>query len=302
MKFAFLGTGGSYPSRERMTQALAVRYKGDVILFDCGEGTQRQMMLSSLSFMQIKTVCITHFHGDHFLGFAGLVQTMQLNQRKDPLEVLVPPGGAKFIDQFLTLGHFTPRFEVTAHEMPDGTVRHYDDYRITSGVLNHPVPTIGFRFEEKARPGRFDKERALALGVPEGPLFSKLQSGDSVETATGATVAASDVMGAPRKGHSFAYVTDTGPTPRAVDLAEGADVLIMEATADDSLTDYANQYGHCAASQTAKVAKDAGVTDLFIVHLSARYKEPEPILSQATQVFPNTRVPPDLTEVEYPWG
>jgi ribonuclease Z len=301
VKLAFLGTGGSYPSRERMTQAMAVRYKGDVILFDCGEGTQRQMMLSSLSFMSIKTICITHFHGDHFLGLAGLVQTMQLNQRKDLLEILVPVGGKKFTDDFLHLGHFAPRFEVAVTEMADGARRDFEEYSITAGTLAHTVPTIGFRLEEHERPGRFDKEKALALGVPEGPAFSKLQRGEPVE-AGGRTVRPGEVVGPRRAGHALAYITDTGPCVRAVELARGADILVMEATADDALTDYANQYGHCAATQTARTAKDAGVGELFIVHTSSRYKESEPILGQAKATFPATRLPDDLTEVEYAWG
>lgn len=301
MKLAFLGTGGSYPSRERMTQALAVRYKGEVILFDCGEGTQRQMMLSSLSFMAINTICITHFHGDHFLGLAGLVQTMQLNQRKDPLEILVPEGGKRFADAFINLGHFAPRYEIHITEMADGATRAFDGYSITAGKLEHTVPTIGFRFQEDQRAGRFDKGAALALGVPEGPAFAKLQRGEPVQ-AGGRTVQPEDVMGPPRPGHSFAYLTDTGPCARAVELGRGVDIMIMEATADDSLTDFANQYGHCAATQTAKSAKDAGAGELFIVHTSSRYKEPEPILGQARATFPNTKLPDDLTEVEYPWG
>jgi ribonuclease Z len=301
VKFAFLGTGGSYPSRERMTQALAVRYQGEVVLFDCGEGTQRQMMLSSMSFMAIRTICITHFHGDHFLGLAGLVQTMQLNQRKDPLEILVPQGGKRFADTFLTLGHFAPRFPITVTEMADGAVRDFGAYSITAGALAHTVPTIGFRFEEHERRGRFDKEAALALGVPEGPTFARLQRGEPVQVGA-RTVQPHEVMGPPRAGHAFAYITDTGPCARAVELARGVDVMIMEATADDSLTDFANQYGHCAATQTATAAKEAGAQELFIVHTSSRYKEPEPILGQARATFANTKLPDDLTEVEYPWG
>jgi ribonuclease Z len=226
---------------------------------------------------------------------------MQLNQRKDPLEIVVPPGGKGFVETFLTLGHFKPRFDIQVFELADGQRREYDGYSITAAALAHPVPTIGFRFDEGAKPGRFDREKALSLGVPEGELWGRLQRGDPI-MAGGRKVYPQDVMGPPRPGHSFAYLTDTGPTPRAVEIAKDADVLVMEATADDSLTDYANQYGHCAASQTARTALEAGAKDLFIVHLSARYKEPEPILSQARAVFPNTRVPPDLTEVEYPWS
>lgn len=302
MRFAFLGTGGSYPSRERMTQAFAARYRGDVILFDCGEGTQRQMMLSSLSFMSIKTIAVTHFHGDHFLGLAGLVQTMQLNDRRDPLEILVPKGTAAFAETFLSLGHFKlKKFEARVRELGDGERVQYDGYSITAATLKHPVPTIGFRFQEDAKSGRFDPTRAKALGVPEGPLFSKLQDGHAVEGGQG-TVHPDDVMGPKRAGHAFCYLTDTAPTPRAVEVSKGADVLIMEATADDSLTDFANQYGHCAASQTAATAKEAGVGELYIVHLSARYKESDPIESQARAVFPKSKVPKDLEEVELPWG
>jgi ribonuclease Z len=302
MRFAFLGTGGSYPSRERMTQAFAVRYKGDVVLFDCGEGTQRQMMLSSLSFMQVKTICITHFHGDHSLGLPGLIQTMQLNDRKEPLDILVPKGSREHAHALIEIGHFKlKKYEARVHEMADGERLAFDGYSITAAALNHPVPTVGFRLDEDPRTGRFDPARAKELGVPEGPLFSRLQDGHAVE-GSGGKVSPSDVMGPSRRGRAFCYLTDTAPTPRAVEVSRGADILVMEATADDSLTDYANQYGHCAASQTAQTAKDAGVLELYIVHLSARYKESEPILSQARAVFPNSKVPHDLEEVEYPWG
>ena len=302
MRFAFLGTGGSYPSRERMTQAFAVRYRGDVVLFDCGEGTQRQMMLSSLSFMSIKAIAITHFHGDHFLGLAGLVQTMQLNDRREPLDILVPKCTAGFAEAFLELGHFRlKKFEARVRELGDGERVVFDGYSITAAALNHPVPTIGFRFDEDSKAGRFDPGRAKELGVPEGPLFSKLQDGHPVEGGKG-KVHPEDVMGPRRNGHAFCYLTDTAPTPRAVEIAKGADVLVMEATADDSLTEFANQYGHCAASQTASAAKEAGVGALYIVHLSARYKESDPIESQARAVFANSKVPKDLEEVELPWG
>ena len=302
MRFAFLGTGGSYPSRERMTQAFAVRRGGDIVLFDCGEGTQRQMMLSSFSFMQVKTICITHFHGDHVLGLPGLIQTMQLNDRKEPLDILIPKGTAKHAQACIEFGHFKlKKFEARVHELSDGESRAFPGYTITAAQLAHPVPTIGFRFDEGPRPGKFDLGKAKALGVPEGPLYSRLQDGHAVEGAKG-TVRPEDVMGPARPGASFCYLTDTGPTARATEIATGSDVLIMEATADDALTEYANQYGHCAASQTAKTAKDAGVKQLFIVHLSSRYKEKDPIESQARAVFPNSRVPSDLEEVEMTWG
>lgn len=302
MRFAFLGTGGSYPSRERMTQAFAVRHNGDVVLFDCGEGTQRQMMLSTFSFMQIKTVCITHFHGDHVLGLPGLIQTMQLNDRKEPLDILVPKGTKAHADACIEFGHFKlKKFEARVHEMADGDRKAFPGYAITAATLNHPVPTIGFRFDEDARAGKFDPDRARELGVPTGPLFARLQDGHTVDGAKG-KVRPEDVMGPKRAGHSFCYLTDTGPCARAVEISKGAEILVMEATADDSLTDFANQYGHCAATQTAKTAKDAGVKELYLVHISSRYKEKDPIEAQAKATFPNARVPSDLEEVEIPWG
>jgi ribonuclease Z len=296
MRFAFLGTGGSYPSRERMTQAFAVRRGSDIVLFDCGEGTQRQMMLSSFSFMQVKTICITHFHGDHVLGLPGLIQTMQLNDRKEPLDILIPKGTADHARACIEFGPFKlKKFEARVHELADGETRPFPGYTITAAQLNHPVPTIGFRLDEGPRPGKFDPDKAKALGVDEGPLFSRLQDGHAVEGAKG-TVHPEDVMGPARPGASFCYLTDTAPTPRAVEISKGAD-----ATADDALTEYANQYGHCAASQTASTAKDAGVRQLFLVHLSSRYKEKDPIESQARAVFPNSRVPSDLEELELTW-
>jgi ribonuclease Z len=274
---------------------------GDIVLFDCGEGAQRQMMLSSMSFMQVKTICITHFHGDHVLGLPGLIQTMQLNDRRDPLDILVPKGTREYAQACVEFGPFRlKKFEARIHELADGESRPFSGYTLTAAALSHPVPTIGFRLDEDERAGRFNRERALELGVPEGPLFARLQDGHAVEGARGA-VRPEDVLGPRRPGRSFCYLTDTAPCARAVEVARGADALIMEATADDSLTDYANQYGHCAASQTAQTAKDAGVKELFIVHLSSRYKTKDPIEAQARAVFPMSRVPSDLEEVEVAW-
>ncbi|HDO19276.1 MAG TPA: ribonuclease Z, partial [Thermoplasmatales archaeon] len=226
----FLGTGGSWPTAKRNVSAIAVKRGGEIILFDCGEGTQRQIQKSNISYMQITKIFITHFHGDHFLGLPGLIQTMQLNDRANPLHIYGPKGTERIVDTIKTLGYFKPAYPIYGMDLKDGDVIECDGYKIRAFRVNHTVPTLGYVLEENERPGRFDKKRALELGIPEGPLFGRLQRGREVKLDDGRVIKPSMVMGPPRPGRKIVYSGDTRPCDKLKEISRNADVLIHDAT------------------------------------------------------------------------
>jgi len=303
MKLVFLGTGGSYPSKERNLACVALRMMdGEVVLFDCAEGTQRQMMYTSISFMQVKCILLSHFHGDHFLGLPGLVQTMYLNERKDPLDIYGPPKTERRIEGLLGLGHFNPTFPITVHDLEGGQVIKRNGYNIKATWANHGVPDMGFSIEEDPRPGKFDKPKALELGIPEGYLFGKLQRGETV-TVDGKTFTPDMVLGPARKGRKVVYTGDTAPCDAIEELAKDADVLIHDSTGGTDIEDRMNQWGHTSSRQAAQIAKKANVKTLFLTHISPRYKEEEakPLLDDAVAIFPNTLLAKDFFEYDVPF-
>ena len=300
MHVVFVGTGGSWPSPERNVTSVAVRIGPEVILLDCGEGTQRQLMSSSVSFMKISRIFVSHFHGDHFLGLPGLIQSMALNDRKEPLEIYGPAGIVELMKSLLGLGYFKPTFEVCVEELEPGERVEFERYSVTCALADHSVPCYAYGIEESPRPGKFNKARALELGVPEGPSFSRLQSGESVTLPDGKVVEPSMVLGAPRKGRKLVFSGDTKPCDSVSALASGCDLLIHDATAAADNEDKANTYGHASARQAAALAMNAGVRMLALVHISPRYEDAAPLLEEAKAIHPNCILPKDLDEVEVP--
>lgn len=300
MQVLFLGTSGSWPTPKRNVSAVAVKRGPEIVLFDCGEGTQRQFMQSPFSYMKVARVFISHFHGDHFLGLPGLVQSMTMNDRKAPLEAFGPRGMKDLVRQLLTLGYFTPGFEIPVREMSGGDVVDFGEYVVRALDASHTVPALSYALEEKDRPGRFNREKALSLGIPEGPLWGRLQDGHPV-TVGGGTFTPDMVLGVRRRGRKIVYTGDTMPTSALVEFARGADLLIHDATAESSLEEKANRYGHSTARQAALVAKDAGVRTLALTHISPRYEEPEPILSDGKSVFENTILAEDFLQLDVPY-
>jgi len=293
----FLGTGGSWPSSDRNVSAVAIKRGGEVILFDCGEGTQRQIQKSPLSYMQITNIFITHFHGDHFLGLPGLLQTLQLNDRKEELHVYGPKGMNKLLYQLLHLGYFTPAYDIVGHELKGGDEVHFDGYTVRCIDAVHNVPALSYSLEEDKRPGRFNKKRALELGVPEGKMFGKLQRGQAVEVDD--TIITPDmVLGEPRTGRKITISGDTTPYDAFIEFAKGSDVLIHDATTDSSLEEKANEYGHSTARQAAEIALKAGAGRLYLTHISPRYRDAKPLENEAREVFPESYVAHDFMEVE----
>ena len=298
LSIIFLGTGGSWPTVKRNVTSVAIKRAGEIILFDCGEGTQRQFQKSRLSYMQISKVFITHFHGDHFLGLPGLIQTMQLNDRDIPLHIYGPRGMDKLVKQLLSLGYFRPNYEIFSHEVDEGDVLDFNEYVIKILRVEHGVPALAYALEEKMRPGKFNKPRALELGIPEGPLFSRLQRGETVTLETGKKITPDMVLGPPRKGRKIVISGDTRPIPEMVEFAKNADVLIHEATFDSSLEEVSWEYGHTTTVQAAKIGKKADVDKLFLVHISPRYISTRAMEREAQKVFKNSFIPKDFEEIE----
>jgi ribonuclease Z len=298
LRIIFLGTGGSWPTVKRNVSSIAVKRGSEILLFDCGEGTQRQFQQSTLSYMQISKIFITHFHGDHFLGLPGLIQTMQLNDRDKPLHIYGPEGIAELTDQLLTLGYFRPSYRIIAHEINDGQEIKFDDYSISALKVNHKIPTLAYRLQELERPGRFNKSKALKLGIPEGPLFSKLQKGHTITLSNGEKITPDMILGPSRKGRKIVISGDTKPCDQIIAFSEDADILIHEATFDSRLQDIAKEYGHTTASQAAEIAKKARVEKLFLVHISPRYLDFHVLEEEARSVFAHSYVPKDFQEVE----
>jgi ribonuclease Z len=294
LELIFLGTGGSWPTVQRNVTSIALKRGGDVLLFDCGEGTQRQIQKSSLSYMQISRIFISHFHGDHFLGLSGLLQTMQLNDRKDPVHIYGPAGMDELAVKLVTLGYFKPTFPIFSHEVYDKDSISFEDFYIDVLSTDHGVPSVAYRYREPFRPGKFDKPKALALGIPEGPLFSKLQRGDAIELSNGKKIFPEMVLGKKRPGRTIVISGDTKPVDSMVSFAEHADVLIHEATFDESLKKRANDYGHSTAKQAAEIAAKAKVDQLVLTHLSPRYFSIKQLKKDAEEVFSPVIIPRDL--------
>jgi ribonuclease Z len=293
IRIVFLGTSAGMPSRARNVASVAVIMDGRVLLFDCGEGTQHQLMRSDdVRAGGIEAIFITHLHGDHLFGLPGLLSSLGLGGRRDPLIVYGPPGIVAYLQ---SIPYFGIAYELRVMEIEPGDVRRGDGYRVRCAPLVHHAPCFAYRIDEDARPGRFDADRARALGVPPGPLFGKLQRGEDVDG-----VRSADVVGPSRPGRSIVYCTDTRPCPSAVELARDADVLIHESTYDASLSAEAKARDHSTASEAAGVARDANAGRLILTHFSPRYESAEPLVNEARALFPQTDAAADFACFEVP--
>lgn len=296
MRVVFLGTGGTYPCTERNVVSITVQIGKEVALLDCGEGTQRQFMKSNVSFMSTRWIFITHYHGDHFLGVPGLVQSMNLNDRDRPLDIYGPRGTEDLMSWLITAGYFAPGYEIFAHDVSPGDRIELDGFSVTAAEADHSVPTLAYSLEENQRQGKFNASKAKELGIPEGPLFRRLQQGKEVEF-NGHTVTPDQVLGPSRRGRKIVYSGDTRPCENVVELAREADLLIHDATLMSDEERQASDFGHSTALAAAEVAKRAKVEMLALVHYSPRYKDTEPLLHEAQRVFPDTIAPSDLEEL-----
>ena len=270
-------------------------------MFDCGENTQRQMMQAKISFHKKLKVFLTHLHGDHVLGLPGVLQTMALMDRKEPVAIYGPPGIKDFLVCTKETLNFGLTFPVEINEIQsEGTILNEEDYALTAVKSNHAVESYAYAFVEKPRPGKFYPKKAQALGIPKGELWSKLQAGEEIKLSDGKLIKPNDIMGPLRTGRKIVYTGDTRPFDGFAKFASDADLVIHESTFDDSLAEKAALDGHSTPSQAAGQAKAAGAKQLVLTHISARYPDATLLLEQAKKVFANTSVADDFTELELP--
>ncbi len=291
----FLGTAGSMPTAQRAPAALLVRRGGDKLLFDCAEGTQRQLLRSAVGLLELEDVFLTHFHADHVLGLPGMLKTFALRGRELPLTVYGPRG---LVDLLASLRRVVGKltYELNLVELESGDVLERDGYRLATFAVAHGVSALGWSLIEATRPGRFDVEAADRLGVPNGPARGVLQRGETV-----GNVKPEDVLGPPRPGRKVVITGDTAPSDEIVQAAFGADVLVTEATFAAEERERAAETRHQTATQAAEVARRATVGLLALIHLSSRYFGPE-IAEEARAIFPETVVPRDFDVVEVPYA
>lgn len=301
LRVTFLGTGGSLPTRNRNPSAVMVNREGELILFDCGEGTQQQMMRAKTGMMSLSSIFISHFHADHFLGIPGLIQTMSFMGRKDPLVIYGPTHTREFTELFRALGYFNLKYEIRGVELQPGDIVEGDGYVIRALKTEHSVPSLGYALVENMRPGRFNRAKAIELGVPPGPLFAKLHRGEPVEVE-GKTVMPGEVVGEPRPGRTIVYTGDTRPCEAVLEASRDADLLIHDGSFADEMADWAEESMHSTAGEVAALAKEAGVRQLVLTHISSRYSDDvEPIINDSKKIFEDVIVAEDLMELEIPF-
>ncbi|MEM0498829.1 MAG: ribonuclease Z [Methanothrix sp.] len=300
LQVIFLGTAGSLPTPDRSLPAILVNREGELLLFDCGEGTQRQMMIARTGMMRLSHIFLTHLHADHILGIPGLLETMAFQGREDPLVIAGPPRTARMVSILNGLGCCARDFEVRALELKPGDAVRMNGYTVKAIATQHSVPSLGYMLLEDMRPGRFNRERAIELGVPVGPMFGRLQRGESVEI-DGRVVRPEDVLGAPRPGRKIVYSGDTRPTREIEEASRNADLLIHDGALADDMLDWAVETKHTTAGEAAALAARAGVRRLVLTHISSRYSEDTtPLLNDARKVFPETLIASDLMRLDVP--
>ncbi len=300
LKIIFLGTGGSIPTPNRGMPSLMIQRDGERLLFDCGEGTQRQMMKARSGFMDITSIFLTHFHADHTLGMPGLLQTMSLQGRTEPLHIYGPDYVEEFTGLLNRLGYLNLSFPLISKKLVHGDVIKFNGYSVEAFRTFHSVPSLGYALKEDPKLGRFNKARALELGIPEGPLFSRLHRGETI-TVNGREITSSDVVGESRPGRTIVYTGDTVASESFLPRLTGVDVWISESTFGDDMVGKAEETLHSTAGSVAELAKKAGVKQLVLTHVSSRYStDTTPLLEDAKKRFENVTVADDFTEIEIP--
>ena len=304
----FLGTSAARPTVERNVSALALVREGETLLFECGEGTQRQMLRYGVSFA-LSEIFFTHFHADHFLGVIGLIRTLGLQGREEPLRLYGPKGGKHVLGQAISLGVERVPFPIEVIEVKPGAIMRdagsgmRDAYEIHVFATEHGGGSVGYAIREHERLGRFDPEKARAAGIPEGPLWGKLHKGEPIELPNGQRLTANGFVGPKRSGRLVVITGDTRPCAAVVDAAKGADLLIHEATFGEEEKDRAKETGHSTAREAAQVALAANAKRLVLSHVSARYSiSADELVKEAREVFKETVVAKDGMEIDVPFA
>lgn len=292
----FLGTAGALPTTQRNPPCILIRRGSDTLLFDCGEGAQQQMMRARCGFT-VDAIFVTHWHADHFLGIFGLVQTMSFNGRTGPLTIYGPEWVHEFVGILKTVARFNLKFPLESVELANGSWVRFEGYTVTAFAVSHGLPSLGYILEEDPRPGRFDREKAVSLGVPPGPLFGRLQRGERIVTGTGdgsREVRPEEVMGPSRPGRKIVYTGDTRAIhSRIMDTARDADLLIHDATYDESEAEHGAEFFHATARQAGEAARALNAQVLVLIHTSSRYTDAQAHIADAKSAFEGKIVAPD---------
>lgn len=302
LSLVLLGTSASRPTIERNVSSLALVREGETMLFDCGEGTQRQMMRYGVAF-SLNDIFFTHFHADHVIGVIGLMRTMALQGRTDALRLWGPKGAARHLQRAEQFGVDRVTFPVQIAELAPGEAVKRDDYAIVPFAVEHgPGPAFGYSLVEEDRKGRFNPELARSMGIPEGPLWGRIHRGEGVTLPDGRVVEPPQLVGPRRPGRTVVITGDTRPCDSTLGAARGADLLVHEATFGDEEAERAVETGHSTAREAAQLARRAGCRRLLLTHFSARYsRDANELESQARSEFPDVTIGKDGMEIEIPF-
>jgi ribonuclease Z len=302
LSLTFLGTGAATPTVDRNVAGLVVHREGETILFDCGEGSQRQMMRFGVGF-SFAEIFFTHYHADHLLGVTGLMRTLGLMDRTAPVTLYGPRGAERVLGAAITLGIERNKFPIEIREVRAGDRLGRADYDIVVFETDHRADTVGYALAEHTRLGRFHPERARELGIPEGPLWGRLHKGETITLHDGRTIRPEDLVGEPRHGRTVVYSGDTRPHLPLIEAARGADLLVHEATFGGDELERAHETGHSTAAEAARVAAEAGVRRLVLTHISPRYgRDAAELLAEARAIFPETIIARDGLTVDVPYA
>ncbi|MGC8562686.1 MAG: ribonuclease Z [Thermoplasmata archaeon] len=295
IRLYFLGTGGSWPTPQRNTLSIGIRVDDEAVLFDCGEGTQTSLMKSSLSLMKIKRIFITHFHGDHFLGLPGLIQTMSFYGRTEPLEIYGPIGASSVLGNLLSIGYYSLNFEIRIEELKGNGSINFGDYSISYAKANHTIPALSYSLTEREY-SKLEESKIKELGVPRH-LLEKIRKEGSVQV-NGRTIRIEDISAGIRKGRKISYSGDTRRDQGLLELFRNSTVLIHESTGERSNETKVISYGHSTGNDAGIQARDSNSKKLILVHFSPRYNDIKPILEEARTVFQNVIAAEELMELE----
>jgi ribonuclease Z len=295
----FLGTSSCAPVKSRNLTSMLINYQGVNYLFDASENTQQQIMKAEQSIMKIDCIFITHMHGDHYFGILGLLATMQLNNREKELQLFVPAGAKRQLLDFIKSSRLKLGYSLKINEAKEGIAYSSGNVIVSAVKLNHSINTLGYVFKIKDKVGKFNKQKAVKLGIPEGPLYRQLQEGKSIKV-DGKIIYPKDVIDLKfkKKGTSIAYLLDTMVLKKIPKAIENADILVHEACFFEDMREKAKEVKHSVASEVAVFAKKAKVKSLYLVHISPRYSDLRDIGKEVSKTFKNTKYPNDLDKVE----
>lgn len=297
MKLVFLGTSGAQPTTERALSCICLEKEGEILMFDAGEGAQISYIKSGLGWNKKMKIFVTHLHGDHCIGILGLLQTMTLQNRTEPMEIYGPDGIEEFIAANIKVLNFGLSFPVMITAVKEGVIVNEKTFTINACEADHSVKSFSYLFLEKDKPGRFFPDKAKELGVPEGELWHKLQTGQDIQVGD-KTVRSSDVLGEKRPGKKIGISGDTRPTKKLEEFFKNCDYLSFDSTFLHELQDKALETHHSTAKEAAELAKNANVSNLILTHFSARYNDESVLLEEAKMIHSNVTAAKDLLEIE----